>query len=47
MSDVGFGFLGSGNMATVYADALATQVTGGRFVASWRVSASQMGRGPD
>jgi len=33
MSDVGFGFLGSGNMATVYADALATQVTGGRFVA--------------
>lgn len=33
MSDVGFGFLGSGNMATVYADALATQVDGGRFVA--------------
>jgi predicted dehydrogenase len=33
MSDIGFGFLGSGNMATVYADALATQVTGGRFVA--------------
>lgn len=33
MSDVGFGILGSGNMATVYADALATQVTGGRFVA--------------
>lgn len=33
MSDIGFGFLGSGNMATVYADALATMVTGGRFVA--------------
>ena len=33
MSDIGFGFLGSGNMATVYADALATQVEGGRFVA--------------
>jgi myo-inositol 2-dehydrogenase/D-chiro-inositol 1-dehydrogenase len=33
MSDIGFGFLGSGNMATVYADALATQVSGGRFVA--------------
>jgi predicted dehydrogenase len=33
MSEIGFGFLGSGNMATVYADALATQVAGGRFVA--------------
>ena len=33
MSDIGFGILGSGNMATVYADDLATQVTGGRFVA--------------
>jgi predicted dehydrogenase len=33
MDDVRFGFLGSGNMATVYADALGTQVTGGRFVA--------------
>jgi predicted dehydrogenase len=33
MSDIRFGFLGSGNMATVYADALATQVTGGRLVA--------------
>ena len=33
MTDIGFGFLGSGNMATVYADALATQVSGGRFVA--------------
>ena len=30
---IGFGILGSGNMARVYADALATQVTGGRFVA--------------
>jgi predicted dehydrogenase len=30
---VGFGILGSGNMAQVYADALATQVAGGRFVA--------------
>ncbi len=33
MSDVRFGIIGSGNMATVYADALATQVSGGRFVA--------------
>jgi predicted dehydrogenase len=35
MSDkpIGFGILGSGNMARVYADALATQVTGGRLVA--------------
>ncbi len=33
MTDLRFGILGSGNMATVYADALATQVTGGRFVA--------------
>jgi myo-inositol 2-dehydrogenase/D-chiro-inositol 1-dehydrogenase len=33
MSDIGFGFIGSGNMALVYADALATQVSGGRFVA--------------
>ena len=30
---IGFGILGSGNMARVYADALATQVTGGRLVA--------------
>ncbi|MFN8620067.1 MAG: Gfo/Idh/MocA family oxidoreductase [Chloroflexota bacterium] len=30
---IGFGILGSGNMARVYADALATQVEGGRFVA--------------
>jgi len=30
---LGFGILGSGNMARVYADALATQVDGGRFVA--------------
>ena len=33
MTDVGFGILGSGNMARVYADALATQVEGGRLVA--------------
>jgi len=33
VDDVGFGFLGSGNMATVYAEALATQVSGARFVA--------------
>jgi predicted dehydrogenase len=33
MSEIRFGFLGSGNMATVYADALVTQVTRGRFVA--------------
>jgi predicted dehydrogenase len=32
-SDVRFGLLGSGNMAAVYAEALATQVSGGRFVA--------------
>jgi myo-inositol 2-dehydrogenase/D-chiro-inositol 1-dehydrogenase/scyllo-inositol 2-dehydrogenase (NAD+) len=31
---LGFGILGSGNMARVYADALATQVEGGRFVAT-------------
>ena len=31
--DVGFGILGSGNMARVYGDALTTQVTGGRLVA--------------
>ncbi|MBA2315698.1 MAG: Gfo/Idh/MocA family oxidoreductase [Chloroflexi bacterium] len=30
---IGFGILGSGNMARVYADALATQVTAGRLVA--------------
>jgi myo-inositol 2-dehydrogenase/D-chiro-inositol 1-dehydrogenase/scyllo-inositol 2-dehydrogenase (NAD+) len=30
---VGFGILGSGNMARVYGDALATQVDGGRLVA--------------
>ena len=30
---IGFGILGSGNMARVYADALATQVTGGRLAA--------------
>jgi UDP-N-acetyl-2-amino-2-deoxyglucuronate dehydrogenase len=30
---IGFGILGSGNMAQVYADALATQVEGGRLVA--------------
>lgn len=30
---IGFGILGSGNMARVYADALATQVDGGRLVA--------------
>jgi predicted dehydrogenase len=30
---IGFGILGSGNMARVYADALATQVTGARLVA--------------
>ena len=30
---VGFGILGSGNMARVYADALATQVSAGRLVA--------------
>jgi predicted dehydrogenase len=34
MADVGFGIIGSGNMARVYADALATQVSGGRFVAT-------------
>lgn len=34
MADVGFGIIGSGNMARVYADALATQVEGGRFVAT-------------
>ena len=28
---IGFGIIGSGNMARVYADALATQVTGGRL----------------
>jgi len=28
-------------------DGLSFELTGGRFVASWRVSASQMGRGPD
>ena len=35
MSDkpIGFGILGSGNMARVYADALAAQVSGGRLVA--------------
>ncbi len=35
MSDmpIGFGILGSGNMARVYADALATQVEGGRLAA--------------
>ena len=35
MSDkpIGFGILGSGNMARVYADALAPQVSGGRLVA--------------
>ncbi len=31
--DIGFGILGSGNMARVYGDALTTQVTGGRLVA--------------
>lgn len=30
---IGFGLLGSGNMARVYGDALATQVDGGRLVA--------------
>ena len=30
---IGFGLLGSGNMARVYADALATQVDGGRLAA--------------
>jgi predicted dehydrogenase len=30
---IGFGILGSGNMARVYADALATQVDGGRLAA--------------
>ena len=30
---IGFGILGSGNMARVYGDALATQVSGGRLVA--------------
>ncbi len=30
---IGFGIIGSGNMARVYADALATQVTGGRLTA--------------
>lgn len=30
---IGFGILGSGNMARVYADALATQAIGGRFAA--------------
>jgi len=30
-SPIGFGILGSGNMARVYGDALATQVTGGRL----------------
>ena len=30
---IGFGILGSGNMARVYADAFATQVSGGRLVA--------------
>jgi len=30
---VGFGILGSGNMARVYGDALATQTDGGRLVA--------------
>jgi predicted dehydrogenase len=30
---IGFGVLGSGNMARVYTDALTTQVTGGRVVA--------------
>lgn len=34
MADVGFGIIGSGNMARVYADALATQVKGGRFLAT-------------
>ena len=33
MDEVRFGFLGSGNMATVYADSLATQVKGARLVA--------------
>ncbi len=33
MTDIGFGILGSGNMARVYADALATQVEGGRLAA--------------
>jgi len=32
-TSVGFGILGSGNMARVYGDALATQVHGGRLVA--------------
>jgi predicted dehydrogenase len=32
-SPIGFGILGSGNMARVYADALATQARGGRVVA--------------
>ena len=31
--DIGFGILGSGNMARVYGDALTTQVHGGRLVA--------------
>ena len=30
---IGFGILGSGNMARVYGDALATQVDDGRLVA--------------
>lgn len=34
MADIGFGIIGSGNMARVYADSLATQVKGGRFVAT-------------
>ncbi len=32
-TSIGFGILGSGNMARVYADALATQVSGGHLVA--------------
>ncbi|HVA85419.1 MAG TPA: Gfo/Idh/MocA family oxidoreductase [Candidatus Saccharimonadales bacterium] len=32
-TEIGFGILGSGNMARVYGDALATQVEGGRLVA--------------
>ena len=32
-NDIGFGLLGSGNMARVYGDALTTQSKGGRLVA--------------
>ena len=42
---LGFGILGSGNMARVYADALATQVEGGRFVATALGSQALRARG--